>query len=113
MLSNAYILNSADLGRHIVTWASFKLIKENKVNLRAIVGVLPLFPDKAESVPMVKCVMDIGKSMTEYSNPSQTFTYDWTNPYTLLRSRLGKIGMIVWATEICIDVKRTLQSTLS
>ncbi len=46
----AYILNSPDLGRRnvIVTWASFNsnLIKETTINPMAIVGVLPLFPDK-------------------------------------------------------------------
>ena len=49
--------------------------------------------------------MNIGKSVTDFRNPSQNFTYEWTNPYTLLRIRLGGTGMIVWATEICIDVK--------
>ena len=109
----AYILNSAGLGRHSVTWAGFNLIKENTVNPKAIVRVLPLFPDNAESVPMVKCVINIHNSLTEYRNPSQTFTYAWINPYTLLRSSVGGNGMIVGKTEICIDVKRTLQSTLS
>ncbi len=48
----AYILNLADLGRRnvIITWAGFNsnLIKETTINPKAIVGVLPLFPDKAE-----------------------------------------------------------------
>ena len=58
----------ADLGRRnvIVTWAGFNsnLIKETTINPRAIVGVLPAFPDKAESVPMGKRMMNIGKNVT-------------------------------------------------
>ena len=108
----AYILNSADVGRHnvIVTWACFNsnLIKETTINPAAIIGVLSLFPNKAEQVTMVKRMMNIGKSLTEFRNPSQTSAYEWINLYTLLRSRFGENGMIVWTTEICIDVKPTL-----
>ena len=64
----AYFLNSADLGRRNdnVTWAGFhsNLIKENTINPWAIVGVLPLFLDKAESEPMGKRMMNKGKRVT-------------------------------------------------
>ena len=81
----AYILNSADLGRHkvIVTcMAGFNsnLIKENTINPKTIVGVLPLFPDKAESVQIVKRMMNISKRVTEFRNPSHTFAYESINP---------------------------------
>ena len=48
------------------------LLNENKIKPKAIIGVLPLFPDKAASVPMVKHAMNIGKSVTEFLNPCQT-----------------------------------------
>ena len=78
------------------------MIREKAVNPKAIVGVLTRFPDKAESVPMVKRMkythtVYIGKRVKEFRNPSQIRCH----------------GMIVWAREICIDVKRTLRSTLS
>ena len=74
--------------------------KETTINPRAIVGVLPLFPDKADM-------------SHNYGILAKTSAYEWINPYTLMRSGLRETGMIVWAREICIDVKCTLQSTLS
>ena len=62
---------------------------------------------------MVKRMMDIGKRVTEFRNPCQTSAYEWINLYTLMRSGFGGNLMIVWTREICIDVKRTLHSTLS
>ena len=39
---------------------------------RANIGIVPLFPDKAASVPIVKHSLLLGKSLTNYLNPSQT-----------------------------------------
>ena len=94
------ILNSTDPGQHIVTWAGFNanLLNEDTIKPKAIIGVLPLFPDKAASVPMVKHAMNIGKSVTEFLNPSQTPVIGMDQP-TLLGSRFSGDGMKVWARE--------------
>ena len=69
------ILKSVNLNTEdTVTWAGFNssLIKHDTIKPNAIMGVLPLFPDKAASIPMVKHTMNIGKSVTEFLNPGQT-----------------------------------------
>ena len=73
-LNILYVLNSDDPGQHIVTWAGFNanLLNEDTIKPKAVIGVLPLFPDKAASVPMVKHAMNIGKRVTEFLNPGQT-----------------------------------------
>ena len=45
---------------------------EDSVKPRAVIGVLPLFPDKAASVPMVKHAMHIVKDDTQFLSPGQT-----------------------------------------
>ena len=59
---------------------------------------------------MVKRMMNIGKSVTEFRNPSQTSAYEWINLYVIEKQFCGT-GMIVWTRYTCIDVKRILQST--
>ena len=39
---------------------------------RANIGIVPLFPDKAISVVLVKHSLLLGKSLTDYLNPGQT-----------------------------------------
>ncbi|MES9879449.1 MAG: hypothetical protein ABW185_01030 [Sedimenticola sp.] len=58
----------------VVTWAGFNssLLSNESVKPRAIIGVLPLFPDKAASVPMVKHSMMLSKAVTAHLNPGQT-----------------------------------------
>ena len=57
-----------------VTWAGFNCTLQSDDNMkpRANIGILPLFPDKAASVTMVKHSLLLGKSLTDYLNPGQT-----------------------------------------
>ena len=62
----------------VVTWAGFNstLQSDDNVKPRANIGILPLFPDKAASVAMVKHSLLLGKSLTDYLNPGQTPVQD-------------------------------------
>ena len=77
----AWILKASELiaqdklkSGDIVTCAGFNssLLLDESVKPKANISILPLFPDKAASVAMVKHSMLLGKAVTEYFNPGQT-----------------------------------------
>ena len=77
----AWITEAAKLITHnelkpgdVVTWAGFNstLLSDDNVKPRANIGILPLFPDKAASLAMVKHSLLLGKTLTDYHNPVQT-----------------------------------------
>ena len=45
---------------------------EDGIKSRAVIGVLPLFPDKTTYVPMVKHAMHVVKDDTQFLSPGQT-----------------------------------------
>ena len=47
-------------------------MSDDSVNPKAVVGVLPLFPDKAASPSMMKHAMHLAIQDTEFLNPGQT-----------------------------------------
>ena len=57
-----------------MTWAGFNssLMCEDSVKPRAIIGVLPLFPDKAASVLMVKHAMYVVTDDTQFMSRGET-----------------------------------------
>ena len=78
--NEAWITEAAKLITHnelkpggVVTWAGFNstLQSDDNVKPRANIGILPLFPDKAATVAMVKHSLLLGMSLTDYLNPGQ------------------------------------------
>ena len=57
-----------------MTWAGFNssLVGEDSIKSRAVIGGLPLFPDKTTSVPMVKHAMHEVKDDSPFLSPGQT-----------------------------------------
>ena len=93
----AWILKASELiaqnelkSSDIVTWAGFSssLLPAESVKPKANIGILPLFPDKAASVAMVKYAMLLGKAVTEHLNPGQTPVQGMDQPmYAIAWSR--------------------------
>ena len=53
---------------------------EDSIKPGAVIGVLPRFPDKAASVPMVKHAMHVLKDDTQFLTPGQTPVLDMDQP---------------------------------
>ena len=58
----------------VITWSGYnaRLMSDDSVKPKAVVGVLPLFPDKAASPSMMKHAMHLAIQDTEFLNPGQT-----------------------------------------
>ncbi len=55
-----------------LSWAAFHASAQpDPTNPAAVIGLLPLFSDKAATIAMVKHGMDIQRKITSYLNPSQ------------------------------------------
>ena len=85
-----------------VTWAGFNSSRmhEDTVKPRAITGVLPMFPDKAASVSMVKHTMCITRDAIQFLNPGQTPVLGMDQPIYAI----GKLIDWKWCdTHLCED----------
>ena len=58
----------------VITWSGYnsRLMSDDSVKPKAVIGVLPLFPDKAATPFMLKHAMHLTMQGTEALNPGQT-----------------------------------------
>ena len=58
----------------VITWAGYNSLLANDVSVKppAVIGVYPLFPDKAASASSMKHAMELTMQVTEFLNPGQT-----------------------------------------
>ena len=65
---------------------------EDSIKPGAVIGVLPLFPDKAAYVPMVKHAMHVVKDDTQFLGPDQTPVLGMDQPIYVI----GKLIQWKW-----------------
>ena len=58
----------------VMTWARFnsQIRSDESIKPQEMIGILPLFPDKAASPSMMKHTVEIVKENTEFINAGQT-----------------------------------------
>lgn len=61
-------------GDEVITWSGFnsRLMSDDTVKPKAVIGVLPLFPDKAATPSMMKHAMKLTMEDTQFLNPGQS-----------------------------------------
>ena len=74
----------------ITTWAGYnsKAMPEDSVPPKANIGILPLFREKAASVPMIKHVFNISNKLTNFCNPGQTPVVGMDLPIYVIGKRI-------------------------
>ena len=65
---------SASADGDVITWAGYNSLLANDASLKppAVIGVYPLFPDKAASASSMKHAMELTMQGTAFLNPGQT-----------------------------------------
>jgi len=61
-------------GNEVITWSgyNFRLMTDESVKPKAVIGVFPLFPNKAATPSMIKHAMQLTVHDTEILNPGQS-----------------------------------------
>ena len=74
----------------VLTWSGYNshLMSDDTVKPKAVVGVLPLSPDKASTPSMMKHAMQLAVQDTEFLHPGQTAVLGADQPHYTLAKQL-------------------------
>lgn len=74
----------------VITWSGYnsRLMSDDSLKPRAVIGVLPLFPDKAASPSMIKHAMELTMQGTEFLNPGKIGVLGADQPLYAIAKRL-------------------------
>ena len=74
----------------VITWSGYnsRLMSDESLKPNAVIGVLPLFPDKAATPSMMRHVMKLTMQGTEALNPGQTPVLGGDQPLYALAKQL-------------------------
>lgn len=74
----------------VITWSGYnsRLMSEDSLKPPAVIGVLPLFPEKAASASMIKHAMHLTMEGTQFLNPGQTSVLGADQPIYAIAKQL-------------------------
>ena len=109
---------SASADGDVITWAGYNSLLANDASLKppAVIGVYPLFPDKAASASSMKHAMELTMQGTAFLNPGQTSVLGADQPlYAIIKliqwqfpDTLGEDKLVVIMGALHIEDKMHL-----
>ena len=92
----AKMLDQSELGKtDVVTWAGFnsQLMNDESIKPQAMIGILPLFPDKAATPSMMKHTMEIVKELKYWVDQTWSNTNPWCRPTSICHMQTAAMAV--------------------